>query len=272
MGSAWALPFGIAAFGLLMALPVLKLISLYAERVLSTGELAVGLVTITVFAAGLVASWGTALHWLLWCLLLVVSSAVVVLDRASRRKLRELLDEQDVESYQRALQFDAGNVDAHSRLGDVYLRRGQVDHAIAEYRAAVGLAPRDVREKRKLQKAIELKRRREARSVWCPKCRAENTPGAAYCAQCGFPLSFKRDLLDMLSSAETTRLASWAALGCLGAIILTVNIGLVQREVYWPILGVLLVLLAGSVLGWLGSRALARQRSKRAGSEDGKVS
>jgi len=56
-------------------------------------------------------------------------------------------------------------------------------------RIYVNLTARDVEEVLLRRYGIEVEKPKEAGKVKCPKCGAENPPGARYCWRCGYPLS-----------------------------------------------------------------------------------
>jgi len=217
----------------LMAYPAFRIISLYLDGEITTLALVLMLGSLLALMAGIGRTWGSPTGGLLLLLLVLLCIGIPALNALAERRLGQKLLDEDIEKCQQALRFDPSNVYAHSRLGDIHLSLRQYDEAIQWYYEATRLAPNDQQEKRKLQYAIERKRRAEVQSVFCPRCRAENASHAEYCRECSFPLSAKREIMDALRGGMGHDLLKWIAIG--SGILLVV--GAVMRPVPLSVVG-----------------------------------
>lgn len=216
---------------LLMAYPAFRVVGLYLEGGISAPALVLMLGALLAFMVGIGRTWGTPAGVLLLLLFFLVCVGIPALNTLAENRLRRKMLHEDIGKCQRVLRFDPKNVYAHSRLGDIYLSLRQYDEAIRYYHEATRLAPKDQKEKRKLQLAIERKRRAEVESVFCRRCRTENARDAAYCRECSFPLSGKREILDALRSGMGTDILKWTAVGS-GALLV---VGAIVRQSPLPI-------------------------------------
>ncbi|MFQ6131033.1 MAG: tetratricopeptide repeat protein [Armatimonadota bacterium] len=237
---------------LLMAYPAFRIVSLYIEGGISTLALALSLASLLALMAGIGRTWGSPAGVALLLLFVLLCVGLPALNAVAERRLWRRLTEEDIEQCLRALRFDPKNVHAHSRLGDIYLRLRRYDEAIECYHQATRLAPKDHKEKRKLQYAVDRKRRAEVQSVFCPRCRTENAGHAVHCRECGTPLSAKRELLDLLHTARATGLIKWTA--CVSGVLMLV--GAISRQVPWP-----LPVASGLVLACMGLLHLYLRRN-----------
>ena len=144
--------------------------------------------------------------------------------QSEKRAAKRLLNE-DIEKYQRAIEFDPSNVSAHRFLGDAYMKEGRYEDAIIEYQAAIRLNPKgeDI-SRRKLRDAYEaqetrsqpLKKRREGIIV-CDACKAESPASSKYCQGCGEVLNM--GFLEWLFQPENFMSVARTAVICTLALV-----------------------------------------------------
>jgi hypothetical protein len=102
---------------------------------------------------------------LAWCLVLVVACALIEpLGNSANKRALKRMNEEDIEKFKRAIEFDPNNSAAHRFLADIYFNENRYDEAIAEYKAAIKLNPHDVSAlRRKLNYVLELREEELAR-------------------------------------------------------------------------------------------------------------
>ena len=250
--------FGLFVCGALLALPAMRLLSLYLEREISALEFLIASSVLLSFAMGIFVFWQSHLKWLLMAMLVTICVAVVLAGRRQQRKLAEKLHQEDLERCYRLLQFDPRNVEAHSRLGDLFMNRGLVDEAIASYQNAVVLAPQDAKERGKLQRAIEHKQKLITEGADCPRCGTRNPRAAPYCIQCRFPLSARHELWDALRTKETLRASQIGAGICLGVVVVALGVQIATGHVSVAVVATAFVLLFLMTLLFLATRVATR--------------
>ena len=97
---------------------------------------------------------------------------------------------EDLQRCRQALDFDPLNVAAYSLMGDIYMRLGDYDEAIANYRKAVELDPKASAEQDKLEGALREKAVLEGKAIFCPRCLAPRPKETNVCQNCARPFSF----------------------------------------------------------------------------------
>jgi ribosomal protein L40E len=237
---------------LLMAYPVVRLVGVFIERAISLAELLIALIVLVGLMGGLVQAWGTSWAWLFAGAFLSVCTGVPVLNRMAEKRLQKRMDSEDFRICLRVLQLDPKNPAAHSRLGDIHLAHGRLDEAIAAYEQATALAPTDDREKWKLNRAIEAKRRSVVHSAFCPRCDAENAPTATHCRKCGTVLSGVREMWGHVRSGLGLDMLKWTALASGGAMLFA----LVLADVPVTVIVVCGLVLVGTGMSYLYLRVL----------------
>ncbi|MFQ6097553.1 MAG: tetratricopeptide repeat protein [Armatimonadota bacterium] len=206
---------------LLMAYPVVRLVWAYAEKAINLPELLIGSIVLVGLMGAVIESWETPWVLAFGGAFVAVCAAVPLLNRMAEKRLRRAMETEDVRACRRLLQLDPNNAAARSRLGDIHLEHGRVAEAIVEYEEALRLTPRDEGLRWRLARAVELKRRATAESVFCPRCDAENPKSATHCRRCGVVLCARRELWSHLRSGAGPEMLKWTALAA-GAAMLTV--------------------------------------------------
>jgi cytochrome c-type biogenesis protein CcmH/NrfG len=85
---------------------------------------------------------------------------VQVIAGVSRRESYRSSLNADIRRFRAALRRDPQNAAARELLGDSYLKLGRPGSAVAQYRAAVALAPGSYQSQYKLDRAVRLSRAR----------------------------------------------------------------------------------------------------------------
>lgn len=236
---------------------VFWIVSAWFDRRLSGGQavlLLVGLLSLEFLTMGLagpgVLLLGTAVFGagaLAWAIF-----------RIRERRLADSFDEEDTARCRAALEFDPKNVAAHSLLGDIHRRRGELEQAIEEYRDALRLDPSLGPERfwvRRLQQDLE---RRGRRDMACPRCGALRPEKVDACPQCGRLYSSLETAGHALRTMSRGRRAALAALAALVPVGLTV-LGARSPKA----LGI--VLLASFCLGCIAAIILSMRARRRTG-------
>lgn len=210
------------------AYPVYRVVALWFERAISTAE-AVIYVTLLVFLiAGIMATLGSPLGYVLIAALVVSCVGVPVLNHLADQVSLRRMEDQDITEFRMTLVHQPGNKYAHERLARIYWRRQQYDDALAHVEAVLKLEPKEPTF-RLLKERLETERRRAiTKAKVCPKCFVENPPDAAACLECGFAFMDPGDLVRMLLGDTGQQALRWAGLsfGLLGLILLLVGVAM----------------------------------------------
>jgi len=219
----------------------LRVLAMYGEGSLSLAEIAIYGVLVVAAMGGTLGRWGTWSGGLLGIAFVALCLGVPMVRRIADRRLAAQLLREDIAECHRLLRFDPKNAAAHSRLGDVYARQGDLDAAVAEYQVAAELSPKDKIVQQALQRAIERKRRREVPSRFCPRCRTENPRGAIHCRECGTALNAWAELRHGLRQISPTQGLVWAAVVA-GACLLLAAAGVILPRTATMLVGLSLAL------------------------------
>lgn len=211
-------------------------------------------------AVGLLALilWAVALAFRGWLGPLLISATILVLYLLGRllvafstAQLERTLEEEDIRRYRAALAFDPRNVAAHSLLAETYRRAGQLEAAIAEYRAALQLDP-SLREERYWMVRLEAEiERRERKEMLCPRCGLPRPARAAVCPECGRPYSSLEVWLHAYRGRGPAARAALAAVLAVAAVGLAAAFALVPGG---PKVMLALVLLGGPLWMLIAAR------------------
>jgi len=211
----------LAVCGVVLVVAALRIFAMYIEGTVSPLELTIYIVLTLAALAGTMGYWGTAAGYLLAVAFLGLCLGIPMLQRLADQRLGARLLREDLEECQRLLRFDPLNAAAHSRLGDIFLRMGHQDQAIDKYEQAAALAPKDKAMQRRLQRVIEMKRRQEVPSRFCPRCRTENPSTAVYCRECATPLNAWAELSHSLRRITPVQGLKWGAIVGGAGLLLT---------------------------------------------------
>lgn len=197
-----------------------------------------------------------------WSFALVVGCALLqpLGERANRRALKRMNNE-DIDKYKRALEFDPNNASAHRFLGDIYFKEERYDEAIAAYKAAIKLDPHDVSAlRRKLNYVLDVRQQAQPASTasagtpitqtatiqgdvtMCPACRMDTPSAGKTCVHCGeqINMNFIEWLMQPENFRDVMRQSTLAML--VAVVLLTVFTAL-------PILVKVCVLCATAMVG-----------------------
>jgi predicted nucleic acid-binding Zn ribbon protein len=141
------------------------------------------------------------------------AALIRVLGIIADRSMAQHVEERDIAKYKRALDIDPKNVGAHSLLGDVYRRTGELEQAIEHYQGAVNLDP-SLKEERYWIERLEAElERRERKDLSCAVCGVARPPGAVRCPQCGRWYTVMERMSHALRVMDPARRAGWLGVG-----------------------------------------------------------
>ena len=223
----------------LMAVAGLRLVAMYSEGTISLLEVTIYAVLVLAALGSLLARWGTLWSVLYGLAFVALCLGPPLLQRIADRRLGERLLHEDLAECHRILQFDPQNAAAYSRLGDIYLRLGDLDTAVAQYQWAAQLSPQDKIVQQALQRAIERKRRADVPSRFCPRCRTENPSTAVYCRQCQTALSGWAELRHGLQQMTPAQWLKWTAVVA-GLCLVLASAGVILPRTAAVLVGVFL--------------------------------
>lgn len=209
MGAAFIFGPLIVGVLLLCGWSVYRLFNMWlVEAMLSGWELLLILTLVVSLIALSFAMAGLAAVGPLILLALVVGAIPLlpVLGQAvgKRRMVRE-----DIAKYQAALERQPDVPYPHRKLGEIYEEREDWDRAIEHYQAYVEQHTTSAEVRRRLERCLARRRRRDMGLQRCPVCGAENPGDAVRCAECGFYLSGGAEIIDTLTTPRLMRLWRW---------------------------------------------------------------
>jgi ribosomal protein L40E len=228
---------------LLMAVAGLRLLAMYTEGTVSLIEITIYAMLVLAALGGTLYRWGTVPGVLLGLAFVGLCLGLPVFQRIADQRLADRLVREDVAECHRILRFDPNNAAAYMRLGDICLRVGDLDTAVAVYQRAVELAPRDNAMRQALGLAIERKRRQDVHSRFCPQCRTENPSRATYCRQCGTTLNVWAEIRQGLGQITPTQVLIGAGVVA-GACLLLACAGVILPRTAAILVGISLILAA----------------------------
>ncbi len=156
------------------------------DDVLESG-IAIGIICAILIGSGWILKTSSPLLMLLWTILLIGGSLVwPTLSALSDKNALRQIHADNIEKYKNIIAHDASNAAAWRELGEVYFKLNAYDEAIAAYKEAIKLNPRDVQEiRRRLNRALEYKAELPSqKQVVCKYCHQE-TPAGRACTHCG---------------------------------------------------------------------------------------
>lgn len=187
--SAFEAGIRLTALILVVAIVGAAIVGRIIEGELSGSHAAIGLLFIAGLLIGVVFLWKSPLVFALF----LASAGLVALwtmaQFAAERSLVKQIQREEEARYKAAIERDPKNAAAWSALGDLYLESKRYDDAIACYKQAVQIAPTDTTERRKLERAKQLKSEAEAKGKFCPQCKRPVSFLAVQCQSCGYELS-----------------------------------------------------------------------------------
>ncbi len=193
---------------ILMALPAMRIVSMYLEQQISGLELLLYCSVLLGFVAGIVKTWGSSTSWLLGLMYITLCALYPVWERVANRRAHRRLDDEEIERCENALVFDPKNASAMAKLGDIYYARGDIDRAIDYYQRSLDVW-KDARVKLRLQHAVQRKRLAETGNVICYKCGTESPKGTVLCPKCGATISGGTDIMEYFASSNGKRMLAW---------------------------------------------------------------
>jgi hypothetical protein len=157
-------------------------------------------------------------------LLVAVPLAVQAFSRLTERQVTERLLRVDETRARALIEADPRNAAAHSLLGDIYRRRGQMEEAVEQYEEAVRLMPDSQQERWKLGRASKELSLQERGARLCPMCGGEIDRGQRRCPHCDYTLSVAEGLREWtqtrgLQRTITTTLLIMVALTALLTVL-----------------------------------------------------
>ena len=220
--------------------PYYIIFSMLLNNTASATEAGVYFIVYTGFIGGMLATWGTALSWLMLTLLLLLSISYPWLLGASERRAMWKMDLEDLAECDAFIRRAPTIVDNYDRAITICRRRGEYARAIQYAEAYLAAVGEDFKMQRRLEQLKRMLRRQTLGSKICPVCDTENTPGAAECIRCGRLLALPTDVvagcasetgLRALAATTITLLAIGIALALLRSSALAIGIVFVSAFV-----------------------------------------
>lgn len=217
------------------------------------GGSALGLICILLLGSAWVAKSASPLLIFLWTIFILGGSVAwpVLSARSEKNALREIRED-DVDKYKRALLHDINNAAAWRELGEAYFRLDQYDEAIAAYKEAIRLNPRDVQDiRRRLNRALDYRAGLPAQKrVICKVCHEETVAGKT-CTHCGAVLetNFLEWILQPRAANEVLPSTFAILAGAVALLALFSSLPLMAKALI-----VAICLLAGAILLWRATR------------------
>lgn len=215
VAGAGLIVFCVLAACLVLCLPVFRIVSLWLENGISTGEALLAIFALLSFLAGIMRTWGQPISILLWLLLVGLALIIFLGGRFRDRKRLDQFFRADVAAAERALERDPENAAAHMRLGNLHEQQREFEAAIQHYQEVVRLVPRDSEGRLILASCIEKRRRAVTGHLVCWRCGRENATDAAHCRSCGSLISDRNLIARWLTSPRVSRGVTAIALGSL---------------------------------------------------------
>ncbi len=239
----WELAPLFALVALLSAWAAWRLVSMCLfDRLISLSELAAVLAVFVALMAGAIATGG----WVAALLLVtygLLALAVLIIPAASEAVIRRRMMREDILRCQAWIREQPDVAQPHRKLAEIYEAQEDWDRAIAHYEEYLALHEINAEVALRLERCLDLKRRRDLGLQRCPMCGADNPPELSRCARCGRYLKARRELMDALTTPPMLRIWRWVmALLMVGGVT---GITLAPTE---PVVGLLLLALAGAVM------------------------
>lgn len=197
--------FGILVACLIIAWPVYRVVTLWLEKAIGTGEAVLAIFILLAFLGGIMRTWGQPVSILVWLLLLALALVIVVGGRVKDRRKLNAFFRADVAAAQRAIEKDPDNAAAHMRLATLFEQRREFEVAIRHYQEVVRVVPRDSEARMALSNCVERQRKAATGNLICWRCGRENAGDAAYCQGCGALISDRNLIVQRLTSPGVTR-------------------------------------------------------------------
>ena len=131
---------------------------------------------------------------------------------------------------------------AHRKLAEIYEAQEDWERAIEHYHAYLELHETNAEVVLRLERCLDLKRRRDLGLRRCPLCGTDNPAEMARCGRCGRYLQPRRELMDALTTPLMLRIWRWLMLLLAGGIV---GVALAPAQ---PVAGLTLLALAGAVM------------------------
>jgi tetratricopeptide (TPR) repeat protein len=192
MGGAFFTVIGWAVGGLAFSFIFMQIINAWLiDKVISaTHALLLMLVIIMLFGA-VWTTQGQSAMYVYVALSLGAAGITHLLHVEHERRLLKRLREESMAKYRAVLARDPKNAAAHTYMAEALAEIGEYDDAIAEYQAAIALAPdASVREHHQLKMVEHAKARASGQAgIRCFECREESPRGSRTCTKCGASLN-----------------------------------------------------------------------------------
>jgi len=202
---------------MVMAYPIYRVVGLYFDRALNANETVLYLTALLFLFLGIIVGWGSPLGWMLMAALLVGCLGLPVINRLADRIALRRMEDDDIRKFAETLQKQPRNTYLHERLARIFLGRREYELALSHAKQANEISPEDPAFKRLVERIQTEQRRDEQRLKLCPKCFAENPPGAGACLKCGFHFLDPADFLRLLWAGPALEAIKWSGLAMMGA-------------------------------------------------------
>jgi hypothetical protein len=183
--------------------------------------------------------------WYLPILVCIVFLAVAVhtITIVDERLRAHRMQMEDIERYQKTIEFDEKNAAAHAYLARIYRKQGRFQEALAQYERAAALDPNDAEARRELKALIVQMQALEAAPA-CPQCESPLDPSGKTCPECGWSRSTIKGLRDVYASGGVKQ-------GLIWGIVVSTAVGIVLTLLRISIQFTLTLLIIGWIIGFL---------------------
>ncbi|GEM_PF-6303397 len=196
---------------LLIAYPFYRVLGMLLERSIDGLEATVYFGVLLGFVAGIVTTWGTALGFLLFLMLVVLCFGYRLIERTAERRALDAMDAEDLAECDAAIARAPGLKWPYERAVTICRRRDEYARAIEYVEHYLAEVEHDAGMQRVLERLKAVVRQRSTGAKVCPECGTENYPGATECLACGRALALPTDLLA--GCATETGLKALSATG-----------------------------------------------------------
>lgn len=164
------------------------------------------------------------LNIILAVVLLVVLIGLLLLPKLQgQRAIRSMYDE-DIAHFRTAIESDAQNLAARTRLAETLYKKGDLDEAIMEMAEVVRRSPESRTEAYRLQQYMAEKEERKTPPVTCPSCGQRNPSERMRCYNCESSLSISSELVKWLKLGGARQIVITGAIAL--AVVTVAMVGL----------------------------------------------